>query len=92
MDLKENQRMTAVEIGYEIHHDYRGMGFAQEVANALTGLAFSYPEVIKVLAHTLAEENVSCNVLRKSGFSFVKQYNDPEDGEVWQWEFIRNKI
>ncbi|MGI8583404.1 MAG: GNAT family N-acetyltransferase [Chitinophagaceae bacterium] len=79
-------------MGYEIHNDYRGMGFAQEAANALTGFAFSYPEVIKVLAHTLAEENVSCNVLRKSGFSFVKQYNDPEDGEVWQWEFIRNKI
>ncbi len=79
----------SVEIGYEIHNDYRGMGFAQEAAKALTEFAFTFPGVIKVLAHTLAEENVSCNVLRKSGFSFVKQYNDPEDGEIWQWEFMR---
>ena len=75
-----------VEIGYEIHADYRGLGLATEAAKGLTEFAFSDSQVNIVLAHTLAEENASCKILKKVGFAFVKQYNDPEDGEIWQWK------
>lgn len=79
----------SVEIGYEIQHDYRGKGLAKEVVKALIEFAFICREVTTVFAHTLAEENASGSILKSSGFSFVKQYNDPEDSEVWQWELRR---
>ena len=47
---------NGVEIGYEIHNEYRGKGFAIEAAKSLTEFAFAHPTVNKILAHTLAEE------------------------------------
>ncbi len=79
----------SVEIGYEVHFDYRAKGLAKEVVKALIEFAFTCREVTRVLAHTLAEENASGSILKSSGFYFVKQYNDPQDGEVWQWELGR---
>ena len=87
--FKGKPQAGAVEIGYEIHPDYRGAGLAQEVANGLMEFAFSHDEVNTVLAHTLADENASGSILKKLGFTFVKQYNDPEDGEIWQWQIKR---
>ncbi|MBA2248821.1 MAG: GNAT family N-acetyltransferase [Chitinophagaceae bacterium] len=81
-----------VEIGYEIHPEYRSRGYAVEAAKGLIENAFTFPEVSKVLAHTLAEKNASGSVLKKNGFTYVKQLTDPEDGELWQWEFERPGI
>ena len=42
-----------------------------------------------VVAHTLAEENASCAVLRRCGFHRVATVRDPDagvDAEVWRWE------
>ena len=78
---------SIVEIGYEIHIDYRKRGFAKEAAKALTDFAFKHPQVHKVVAHTLAQENPSTAILKKLGFIFMKQITDPEDGEIWQWQY-----
>jgi RimJ/RimL family protein N-acetyltransferase len=75
----------AVEIGYEIADDYQGRGLATEAARALVDHAFTYPEVKAVLAHTLAEENASCGLLRKIGFQFAGEQTDIEDGKIWEW-------
>ena len=74
-----------IEIGYEIHADYRERGLATEVAKALSDFAFSHESIQAVLAHTLAHDNPSVSVLKKLGFQFVKDVHDPDDGDIWQW-------
>ena len=75
-----------VEIGYGVISSFRGIGLATEIAAVLIDNALTFPEVSKVIAHTLPEENASCNVLRKCGFHFVGEVMDPEDGCIWRWE------
>jgi RimJ/RimL family protein N-acetyltransferase len=75
-----------VEIGYEISESYRGQGLATEVAGALILEAFNNAAVEYVQAHTLAEENASCAVLRKCGMTKMEEIIDPADGPIWRWE------
>jgi ribosomal-protein-alanine N-acetyltransferase len=39
-----------------------------------------------VTAHTLAEDNPSTAVLRKSGFVRTATIDDPDAGAIWRWE------
>lgn len=78
-----------VEIGYEVHPMYQGQGFATEFAQALIAHAWTFPEIHTILAHTLAEENPSTNVLRKCGFSHVDTLEDESDGVIWKWRLSR---
>ena len=76
-----------VEIAYGIAPDYRGRGFATEVARALTEHALGDARVRTIRAHTLPEPNASTRVLAKCGFHFTGEVHDPEDGAVWRWEY-----
>lgn len=78
-----------VEIGYEIADAYQGRGLATESARALLENAFRHESVRTVIAHTLAEENASCKVLRKLGFEFEGEHFDIEDGKIWEWRLAR---
>lgn len=81
-----------VEIGYEIARDYRGRGFASEMAKTLVAHAFTQPEVNTIVAHTLPAENDSVRVLRKCGFDFVSRVNDPDDGWIWRWHLHKVQL
>jgi hypothetical protein len=35
---------------------------------------------------TLPEENASNKALKRNGFGFAGEVDDPEDGLVWRWE------
>jgi RimJ/RimL family protein N-acetyltransferase len=78
-----------VEIGYAVAPAYRGKGLATEAAQGLIDFAFSNAQIQTIQAHTLAEENESVKVLRKVGMEFVKEFNDPEDGDIRQWQLKR---
>ena len=43
-----------VEIGYEMHEDYRLQGLTTEAAKALINFAFADPNVETVRAHTIS--------------------------------------
>jgi RimJ/RimL family protein N-acetyltransferase len=75
-----------VEIAYGVDPAYQGRGYATEVARALVEYAIGSGNISLVLAHTLPRENASTRVLTKSGFEFVGEVLDPEDGRVWRWE------
>lgn len=77
-----------VEIGYEVALEYRGQGFATEIAKCLLDHAFAHPSVQKVVAHTLAEDNASTKVLKKNGMKKVETIIDPEEGPIWKWELL----
>lgn len=78
-----------VEIGYEVAVDYRGNGYATEIAAHLIKNAFLDDTVTIVQAHTLAEENESGSVLLKCGMKKMEEIEDPDDGTIWRWEILR---
>ena len=75
-----------VELGYEIHKDYRLQGLATEAAQGLMDYAFRDINVKKIRAHTLPFGNPSSSVLQKLAFIFLGTFHDPDDGDVWRWE------
>ncbi len=79
-----------IEIGYEIAEGYRNNGMATEMVRGLINHAFNLPEIKIVQAHTLANNNPSCSVLKKCGFQFIDELIDPEDGCIWLWQLKRH--
>jgi RimJ/RimL family protein N-acetyltransferase len=75
-----------VEIAYGVAPEHQGRGYATEAAEALVAYAFTSGQVRVVRAHTLPENDASKRVLEKSGFRFVGEVHDPEDGLVCRWE------
>ena len=76
-----------VEIAYGVEPEHQCKGYATEAAKALTSFAFNDSQVTLVRAHTLPGPNASTRVLTKSGFHFLGNVIDPDDGPVWRWEF-----
>lgn len=58
----------AVAIGYSLLPAYRGKGLATEAVRALTEWAFRHPEVRKIIAETLPDNEPSIRVLLRAGF------------------------
>jgi ribosomal-protein-alanine N-acetyltransferase len=81
-----------VEIGYEIIPSHRQKGLGTETARGLVQHAFSKSGVHKVIAHTLAEENASCQILQKVGFHQTEDVDDPEEGPLWRWEIKKSDV
>jgi ribosomal-protein-alanine N-acetyltransferase len=79
----------AAEIAYFIAPEYRGKGYATEIAAALVRYAFERSDVRKVRAHTLPEPNASGRILTKCGFQRAGESVDPQEGPVWRWEKSR---
>ncbi|CAN5523050.1 GNAT family N-acetyltransferase [soil metagenome] len=75
-----------VEVAYGIVPDFQGQGFATEANAALVAFAFGSSLVKTVRAHTLPTANASTQVLRKCHFTYIGEFNDPDDGLVWRWE------
>ena len=77
----------AVEIAYGTWEPYRQKGIGSSICRLLVDLALKADTAIRITARTLPEENFSTRILRKNGFNLVGIVIDPEDGEVWEWEF-----
>ncbi|PUZ28449.1 GNAT family N-acetyltransferase [Chitinophaga parva] len=79
-----------VEVGYEIHEDYREQGYGTELLQALIDYAFAHPQVTEVIAHTLDEYNAAVKVLQNCGLTFVgsKPAADEKD-PLWRWSLTR---
>ena len=79
-----------VEIGYEMHEEYRLQGLTTEAARALMNFAFADPNVEIVRAHTISfDDNPSVSVLKKLGFELKGLFYDPDDGDIWRWEIMK---
>jgi ribosomal-protein-alanine N-acetyltransferase len=57
-----------VEIGYSVLPEWRRMGYASEMVQALLERAFSHGQVRKVIAHTTESNRASIGVLLQCGF------------------------
>lgn len=81
----------SVEIAYGVAPEFEGYGYATQAAEALTKFAFAEPSVAVVRAHTLHSGLASQRVLTKCGFSYVGDFDDPEDGNVQRWERLKER-
>ncbi len=75
-----------VEIGYAVAPSRQRRGIATSVVQQLVGRA-RQAGLRTVVAHTLAEENPSTKVLRRSGFERVAELTDHDEGRIWRWEY-----
>ncbi|MBL8201034.1 MAG: GNAT family N-acetyltransferase [Chromatiales bacterium] len=79
----------AVEIAFFTFPGHEGQGFATAMARQLIDIAYGADRSLKIIAHTRPERNASNAVLSKLGFLLLGDYEDPADGTVWEWEYIR---
>lgn len=77
----------AVEIAYATFEKYRKQGIGTGICRLLVNLSLTTNPSIKITARTLAEKNFSTRILEKNNFTLNGTVNDPEDGEVWEWEY-----
>jgi RimJ/RimL family protein N-acetyltransferase len=79
----------AVEIAYFTFPGQEGQGVATAMARQLIDIAYANDRSLKIIAHTPPERSASNAVLQKIGFLLLGDWEDPVDGPVWEWEYIR---
>jgi [ribosomal protein S5]-alanine N-acetyltransferase len=77
-----------VEIAYATYEEYQRQGVATEMCRLLVEIARQSDPAVRITARTLPEPNPSTRVLEKNGFRLFGTVDDPEDGEVWEWEYF----
>ncbi len=77
-----------VEIAYGTFEGFQNAGLGTEICRQLVVLARETDPSVRILARTLPRENYSTKVLRKNGFRCLGKVVDPDDGKVWEWEFV----
>lgn len=79
VDYKYVPRDGVTEVGYGLNPDYEGHGYMTEALTAFLGMGRKLG-IKTVLADTLKDNAKSQRVLKRCGFTFLK-----EDGNLW-WE------
>jgi [ribosomal protein S5]-alanine N-acetyltransferase len=76
-----------VELAYGTFADERGKGIGTAICRKLVELARATDPAVTVTARTLPEPNHSTRILEKSGFRLLGTVQDPDDGDVWEWQY-----
>ena len=77
------------EIAYFTFPDFEKRGVATRMAQSLVSISQECDPIVKIIAHTLTEENASTHILRKLGFVVTGVVDHPEDGKIWEWSYQR---
>jgi [ribosomal protein S5]-alanine N-acetyltransferase len=80
-----------VEIAYGTFEPFRQKGIGSEICKLLVGLSLKTDPSVTITARTLPENNFSTKILQKNGFIFSGTVNDPDDGDVWEWVYPKDK-
>ena len=76
-----------VEIAYGTFPSFQHQGIGAAICRELVDVARQADPVVRIMARTLMEENYSVRILRKNKFEWKGKVIDPDDGEVWEWEY-----
>ncbi|HSZ34730.1 MAG TPA: GNAT family protein [Puia sp.] len=76
-----------IEIAYGTFEQFQNQGIGTGICKILVDLSLKTDSSIRITARTLAENNFSTKILKKNKFKFVGDVYDPEDGNVWEWEY-----
>ena len=78
---------NTVEIAYGTMEAHRQKGVGTKICKKLVELSLATDPSVKITARTLPEKNYSTRILEKNNFILLGFVTDPEDGEVWEWEY-----
>ena len=78
---------STVEIAYGTFESHRQKGIGTKICRQLVELSLAYDPSVRITARTLPEHNYSTKILEKNKFILLGMVNDPEDGDVWEWEY-----
>ena len=81
----------AVEIAYGTFEPFRQKGIGTGICRLLVELSLKTDPSVTITARTLPQKSFSTRILEKNGFIFSGTVNDPEDGDVWEWVYPKNK-
>jgi len=76
-----------IEIAYGTMEAFRHKGIARRICRELVELSLKTDPTITITARALSENNFSAKVLKRNNFVCTGMVNDPEDGDVWEWEY-----
>ena len=79
-----------VEIAYGTFKSYEGQGIGTEICRQLILLALQTDPYVRITARTLQDGYASIAILKKNGFQCLGTVYDEEDGEVFEWELLKN--
>ena len=85
--FKGKPKDQTVEIAYGTLKTSRGQGIGTEICRQLVLLALKTDSSLRITARTLQDGQQSMRILQKNGFECLGIVNDPEDGDVFEWEF-----
>jgi ribosomal-protein-alanine N-acetyltransferase len=85
--FKGEPKNGAVEIAYGVFEEYRNRGIGRQICRMLVNLCIDTDSSLKIMARTMPEENYSTRILRKNNFFLTGSVIDPEDGEVFEWQY-----
>lgn len=80
---------NTVEVAYGTFSAFRQQGIATEGCRLLVQLARQTDPALRVIAHTLPEENYSTKILKKNGFVWTGYADDEDEGQVWEWDYVQ---
>jgi len=78
---------NTVEISYGTMEKLRQQGVGTRICKQLVELSLATDASVRITARTLPEKNYSTRILEKNNFVLLGFVTDPEDGEVWEWEY-----
>ena len=78
---------NTVEIAYGTMEKHRQRGVGSWICKQLVELSLATDASVRITARTLPEKNYSTRILEKNNFVLLGFVTDPEDGEVWEWEY-----
>lgn len=77
----------SVEIAYGTFEKFQRQGIGTAVCKLLVELSLKTDPSVRITARTLPENNYSTRILEKNKFTCLGIVQDPEDGDVWEWEY-----
>ena len=78
---------NTVEIAYGTMEKHRQQGVGTKICKQLVELSLTTDASVRITARTLPEKNYSTRILEKNNFVLLGFFTDPEDREVWEWEY-----
>ena len=78
-----------VEIAYGTFEPYQNKGYGAMICKLLVELSLETDPSIEITARTLPEKNYSTRILERNGFELLGNVFDIDDGDVWEWRYIK---
>lgn len=80
-----------IEIAYGTFEEFEGQGIGTSICRQLVELSLRTDPSIRITARTLSDSGASAQILKRNGFMALGPVMDPEDGEVWEWEWQKSE-